>query len=212
MRVHHVERHLHGVKSELMSGRRLQHLKMDVRTLMSSETDVPYFALLLSLQRGFHPATFSEDPVRIGVANNFMKLQQINAFGLKPPKRFLNLLRRRLSRASVNLGHEKRFLPVAIPKRLAHANFALAAVIVPAVIEKINSAIQRRSDDADTLLLIRLHADVVAAQPDHRNFFVGAAQRARGKRSIGRIGEFVVERSDKSPRGRGLEKMSAIHT
>src|SRR4029077_1205822 len=70
-----------------------------------------------------------------------------------------------------------RALPIAVAQRLAHAHFAFAAVVVPAVVQKIDSVVQRRSNDADAFLLVFLIPYVIPAQPHHRNLFARASQR-----------------------------------
>ena len=51
---------------------------------------------------------------------------QVDVVGLQPPQRLVDLPGGRLLRAAVDLGHEKDLLAVAVAKRLAHADFALA--------------------------------------------------------------------------------------
>jgi len=53
--------------------------------------------------------------------------------GLEPPQRFINLRGRGLLGLAVNFGHEEGFVAVAVAQRLAHADFTVAVVVVPAV-------------------------------------------------------------------------------
>src|SRR5581483_11416337 len=111
---------------------------------------------------------------------------------------------------AVNLGHEKCFLAIAVAQCLSHALFAGAAIVIPAVVEEVDAAVERSANDADGLLLGR-RAKVIAADADDGNFLTAAAQ--------GPVRDGCV-RSARSPRaqraGHGdcrrlLEKISAIH-
>jgi hypothetical protein len=62
-----------------------------------------------------------------------MRLQQIDAIGLEPAKRLVDLARRRVLVAPVDLGHQEGALTIAVTERLAHADLALPVVVVPAV-------------------------------------------------------------------------------
>src|SRR5439155_9367643 len=72
-----------------------------------------------------------------------------------------------------------RALPVAVFQRLAHPRFARALVVVPAVVEKREAAIERAADDFDAQLFGHTRqADVPASQPNCRNTLTGAAKRS----------------------------------
>src|SRR4029077_14437738 len=60
----------------------------------------------------------------------------------------------------------------------AHADFTFAAVVVPAVVEKIDALIETYADDANAFLRIRLFAKMIATEPNERDFLSGAAQRS----------------------------------
>ena len=59
-------------------------------------------------------------------------LHEIDAIGLQPAQRLVELPRRLRFDAAVDLGHEEDLLAVAVPERLAHPDLALALVVVPA--------------------------------------------------------------------------------
>src|SRR2546421_1659342 len=149
---------------------------MDIRTLVARETDEANLACLLRLQDGLHPSTFGKNAIRVGVANHFVELEQIEPVSLESAQRLVNLTRGGGFGAPVDLGHEKRFLTIAVAQRVAHADFTLATIVVPAVVEKIDSLIKARADDANACLGIRLTAKVIATEPNERDFFFGAAQ------------------------------------
>src|SRR4029077_5452672 len=83
VRVHHVQRHLHGIEREAVSKSGLQHLQVDVGTFVASKSDVAQLALLLRFEDGFHPTAFGENAGSIGVANDLVKLHKIYMIGLQ---------------------------------------------------------------------------------------------------------------------------------
>src|SRR6516165_4985030 len=107
---------------------------MDIWTLVSSESDVADFALLLGLDDRFHASASRENALRIVVTDYFMKLHQVDVVGLKPAQRFFDLLGGGLLRSAVDLGHQESLLPIAVTKGFTHADFALAAVVIPTVV------------------------------------------------------------------------------
>src|SRR6266478_1713882 len=151
---------------------------MDVRALVAREANEANFACLLRLQDGFHPSVFGKNAIRVRVANDFVELEQIDPVGLQAAQRLVDLTRGSGFCASVNLGHQKRFFAVTIAQRIAHADFTLAAVVVPAVVEKIDALIETGADDANAFLWIGLFAEMIAAEPNERDFLFAAAQGA----------------------------------
>src|SRR2546426_10876079 len=98
--------------------------------------------------------------------------------GLEPPQGLVDLGRRRLAVAAVDLGHEKGLGPVAVAQRLSHPDLAPAAVVVPTIVEEGDAALDGPADDADALGRILLVADVIPADPDARDVGAGAAELA----------------------------------
>jgi hypothetical protein len=131
--------------------------------------------------------------------------------GLQAPQRFLNLISGGLFFSFFNLRHEKSLLPVAIAQGLAHADFALPVVVVPRVVEEIDTTVERGANDADTFLLVLLHAEVVAAKADHGNLFAGATKRAPGDARRLSLGVMVAKRSHEGGYGGGVQEATAIH-
>jgi len=70
--------------------------------------------------------------------------------------------------------HQKDFIAAAL-QTFAHPDFGFSTPILPAVVIKRDSAIDRLMDDFDRGLCIRGVAEVMAAEAKHRNFGVGAA-------------------------------------
>src|SRR4029077_9261729 len=142
---------------------------MNVATLMSGKTDVTDLTLFFRLEDCLHTAPGAHDPRRISLPNHLMKLQQINMVGLEAAERFFELFGGCFLCLTVDLGHEESLLPVAVPQRLTHADFALATVVVPAVVEEIHSIVERCAYQANAQLLVFRMANVVAAKADDGN-------------------------------------------
>src|SRR5712692_8514760 len=155
-------------------------MQMDVWALVACEADVANLASLSRLQDGFHRAPFRKNAVGIGVANYFVELEEIDPVGLKAAQRLVDLACSGGFGTPVDLGHEKRFLTIAVAQRVTHADFTLATVVVPAVIEKIDAFIETRADDANAFLRIRLFGEMIATESYKRNFLFAAAQRSIG--------------------------------
>ena len=141
---------------------------MDVGALVAREADESDFACLLRFQDGLHAPAFSKNAIR--VANDLVELEQIDPVSLKAAQRLVDLIRGGSFGAFVNFGHQKRFLAITVALRVAHADFTLAAVVVPAVVEKIDALVEARADDADAFPRIRLFAEMIAAEPNGRDF------------------------------------------
>src|SRR5260370_19939487 len=151
---------------------------MDVRALVTREADETDFARISRLQDGLHSSAFGKNAIRIGVANDFVELEQIDLVGLKAAQRLVDLTGSRSFGAPVNLGHHKRPLAILVPKRVAHADFPLSAVPVPAIIEKVDTLVEACSDDANAFLGIRLLAKMLATESYKRNSLFAADQGA----------------------------------
>src|SRR6266851_3457355 len=139
---------------------------MDVRTLVSCEADEADLARLPRIQDGLHPSAFGKNAIRVGVANHFVELEEINPVGLKTAQRLVDLACSGGFGAPVDLGHKKGFLAIAVAQRVTHADFTLATVVVPAVVEKIDAFIEARADDANAFLRFRLFAKMIATEPN----------------------------------------------
>src|SRR5256885_1688747 len=101
-------------------------------------------------------------------------LNQIDAVGLQPLQRRVDLLRRFLERPAIDLRHEKDLLAQAAAERLPHANFAGAFVVIPAVVEKVDAAIDGSPNDPDAERLIdMLERQMPSAKADRRHALAG---------------------------------------
>lgn len=129
-----------------------------------------------------------EARLRIAGPDDLVNLHQIDDVGAQTPHRLLELRRGHVLGAAVELGHEEHlFAPPAL-QSLAHALFALALVVVPAVVEERDAALHRRLHDADALALVLLHPDVKAPETDDGDAHAGFAQHAGGHLLAGDAG------------------------
>src|SRR5258708_30118961 len=159
---------------------------MNVRTLVTCEADKANLARLLGFKDGLHGSAVGENAVRVGVANHIVKLEEIDPVGLKAAQGLVDFARGGGLMATIDFGHEKSFLAITVTKRVAHADFALATVIVPAVIEKIDSVIDCGTNDANPLRLLEFRfAKMKSSEPHHGNLFSRAAERPAGDFSLG---------------------------
>src|SRR6267378_2469290 len=93
-------------------------------------------------------------------------------------KRFVELHGGGFFGLAVDFGHEESLLAVAVAQRLAHADFAGPVVVVPAVVEEVDAAVERGADDADRFLFVGLNPEMPAAQANHGDAFAAAAEPA----------------------------------
>src|SRR6267378_1087717 len=179
MRVHDIQRHLHGVKQEAVLSRHVEHVQMDVGILMSREADIPDLARSLPVDERTVGAFPVEDAMWIVIPQDLVMLHEIDAIGLQTLERLVELPRRFCIGSPVDLGHEKDLLSVAVPERLSHAGLALAVVVVPAVVQEVDATIDRRSNDPETELLVDpVQSEMPAPKADRGDSFPGPTQRA----------------------------------
>src|SRR5260370_17375861 len=98
---------------------------MNVWALVPCEADKTDLARLSGFHSGLHSTAFGKNAVRIGVANHFMKLEQVNPIRLQPPQRFIELRGCSSFISAIDFGHQKDLLPLPIPQRLPHPNSPL---------------------------------------------------------------------------------------
>src|SRR5208282_3030316 len=137
---------------------------MNVWTLVTREADKTNLACLFGFQYGLHRTAFSKNAIRIRIANHFMELEQVNSIRLQPPQRFIELVYGCRFGSAIDLGHQKSLLTITMPQRIAHANFALSPVVIPAVVEKIDAFVNSGPDNADALRDVALSGKVVTAK------------------------------------------------
>src|SRR5204863_3091521 len=96
-------------------------------------------------------------------------------------------------------------------QRLSHAHFALAIVVVPAVVEEVDAVVERRANNSDALLLIMLRAEVVSANPDHRHPLAGVSEGAIWDRRLGRIRKLLRHRTHNAGSSNSFQEIASIH-
>src|SRR2546430_11400855 len=153
---------------------------MDGGTLVAGEPDVADLAGALRRYHRFQRTVGPEHPLRVRHPDHLVELHEVDAVGLEPAQRLIDLLGRRVLVATVDLGHEKHFVAIAVAQRLSHADLARPTVVVPAVVEEVDSVVDGRADDADGFLLVRLPAEMVAAHADQRHHLSGAPKPTVG--------------------------------
>src|SRR5579863_8665339 len=127
---------------------------MDAGTFVARESDVANLARFLGLKRRFHASAGGEDAFGIGHADDFVKLQEIDIICLESAQRFLNLPRGGFLVTGVDLRHQESSLAIAVEKCLAHAKLAVPLVVVPAVVEKVESIVDCGANDAKAFGLL----------------------------------------------------------
>src|SRR5256712_4248503 len=176
MGIHHVQRHLHRIEREPVRPGGVEHPEMDGGTLVAGESDIADLPCALRRHHRLQRAVRPEHTLRIRHPDHLVELHEVDAVGLEPAQRLIDLLRRRLPVATVDLGHEKHFVAIAVAQRLSHADLARPTVVVPAVVEEVDSVVDGRADDADGFLLVSLPAEMVAAHADQRHHLSGASK------------------------------------
>ena len=140
MRVHHTERHLDGIETEVVRGGGRKHFEMDVGTLVACEPEETRLAGFLRGDERFHRAAGPEHVITVIHRADFVELEQVEMVGLEVVEGFVDLFLCAFAAATVDLGHQECAVAIAVSQRLAHAHFAFAGVIVPAVVEEVHAA------------------------------------------------------------------------
>jgi hypothetical protein len=124
---------------------------MHQRILVPGKTKVTQLSCLLRFDEGFHCSAIGENAVWVFESDDLVHLHQVDVIRLQPQEAFINLSSRGLFGAAINLGHEEGLLTVAVAQSLAHADFAGAVVIVPAVVHEGDPAVDGAANDPDAL-------------------------------------------------------------
>ncbi len=175
--VHDIDGHLDGVEVEAVLVRDFQHPPVDERVFVAGEADEADLAGLPRFQDGFQRTALGEDAVRVLHPQDFVELDQVQVVRLEPRQRLVELTGRRGFGTAVELGHQEHFPPVAaLRQRLAHADLAVAVVVVPAVVQKVDAPVHARVDELDPLGVAVGAADVEAAHADERDLLAGPSE------------------------------------
>ena len=136
---------------------------------MSREADVADLPGLPCGDERLDRAPRREDALGVGFADDLVDLHEIDPVGLEALERLVDLPRRGLALAAVDLRHEEDAVAVAVAERPPHPPLALAVVVVPAVVEERDAAVHGGADDPDALLVGGLDAHVASAEADDRH-------------------------------------------
>src|SRR5207248_9962128 len=121
-----------------------------------------------------------ENAMRILEPQDLVVLHEIDRVGLQTPQRLVDLSGRLFPRSAVDLRHYERTAPVAVAKRLAHTPLARAVVVVPAVVQERDAAVDGGANDSNREFFGDvLQTEMPAADADARNHLTRAAQRAQ---------------------------------
>src|SRR5271165_1773242 len=94
--------------------RNLEHMSVDLGTLVTGEPDVACFALLARPKHGFERATWREDALGLFHADHFVELQEVDVIGLQALQRLLELPSGAFGAATIDLGHQERLVSIAV--------------------------------------------------------------------------------------------------
>ena len=146
---------------------------------MTGESDVANLTGFPGCQKRFLGAALGKNAIGIVEADDFMMLYQVDVIRLEAFKRRVELRRCGLFGTTVDLCHQKYFLTIAIFQGLPHSHFALAFVVVPAVIHKRDATVDGSSHQANAFVLSEVVLrDVKSTHSDRRNCLSSASERA----------------------------------
>ena len=220
--VHNVDGHLYGVEVDAVLVGHVDHAEVDDGVFVTGEADVAEFACLLGGESGFHGSARGEDAVGVFHADDLVELDEVDHVGLESAEGLFELAVECGGGASVDFGHEEDLGAVAVAEGLAHADFADAVVVVPAVVHEGDAVVDGFVDEGDAVLGVGLASDVVSAEADGGDFFsggtevavehvgrLGAGDSGRGWRLGG--GREVGRGGGDAGGGGGFEEVSAFH-
>ena len=177
MRVKRIQWHLAGIEVELMTIGLGQHAQMNHGIFVSGEADVTDLARFFGIEHGLKVRCPLQRTGRDPQAGYFLvKLNQVDMAGLETLQRLVDLPGGGSLGPAIELSHEKGLLAIAVAESFSHADFALSVVVIPAIIEEIDAAIERGPDDGDADLGILRTADVMAPEANGGDFLAGVAE------------------------------------
>jgi len=149
MRIHYIQGHLHRIEAEAVIGSNFQHVQMNLRIFMPSETDVANLSGFPGVEHGFVGPALCEDTIRIIEANHFVMLNQVDMVRLQTSQRsFRSVSSRPLWSGRRSLSSEKLSGDIH-PATLFPSELHLALVIIPAVIHEADAAVNRGAHQPD---------------------------------------------------------------
>jgi hypothetical protein len=150
---------------------------MDPRIFVSRKAYESDLACFTGVDQGRIRSLRIKNAMRIFKPENLVVLNQIDPFDAEPPERFIQLPRGFLSRSPVDLGHEKTLFAISIAQCFPHPGFAGAVIVIPGIVEEIDSSIYRSPDDSNSEVLIDIwKSEVPSTKSDRGDLLASAAQ------------------------------------
>src|SRR5258705_3409649 len=179
MRVRDVQGHLNGVELESVLLGHLEHVQMNARILVPSESNVTNLSCVACFQQRRVRSFVVKDTVRIFEPENFMMLHEVDMVDIQTSQGFIQLPGSFLLRTSVNLCHKKRALTITIAKCFAHACLTCAFIVIPAVVHEVDALIYGCTNNANSQRFINMfQAEMPPSNSNSRHLFSGAAECA----------------------------------
>jgi hypothetical protein len=94
---------------------------------------------------------------------------------LETPQRFVDLHGGRFPGSPVELSHQEYAIAVSIAQSRSHAPLAFAQVVIPAIVQERNAAVDGASHDPDCVVGIFRDPQVEPPEPNGRNRFTRSA-------------------------------------
>ena len=122
-------------------------------------------------------AVLPDEQGGIVIEAHAVDLPKVQMIGSQAAQRLVEHMQRKrlVPPMRTHFRHEENVLPASL-QGAPHPNFALPPVILPAVIEKRNAAVDRLMDDALGGLLVRRVAEVMTTEPESRDAYSGFAK------------------------------------
>src|SRR5579862_1746603 len=155
---------------------------------MSGESDEANLAVFFSLGQRLGCSIRADKKFGIVVEAHAVDLPKIEMIGLQAAQRFFQHFESKRSVAPMRagLGHQKNFVAASF-QSCTHPEFGLAAPVLPAIVEKSDTAVDGLVDHFDCGLLIGRVAEMMASEAECRNFRISAAELSHGDGSGGRL-------------------------
>src|SRR5437879_2003854 len=119
---------------------------MDVRIFVTGESNEARLAGFARRFQRLVRAVGGEEAVRIIKPNRLVELEQVHVVRLETLKRFIDLFGGFLPGSAIELSHHESLLPIAILEGFTHTNLAFAVVVVPGIVQEIETAVERLLD------------------------------------------------------------------
>src|SRR5579862_9771900 len=162
--VERIQRHLHRIERKA----RPQHLQMDLGRLVAGEANEAHLALLFRLRQRLGRASRADKKLRIIIEPDAVNLPEVQVVGLQSAQGFLEHPhgKRGVPSVRANLGHKENLIPQYLEflKAFAHPVLRFPPVILPAIVKKRHSSVDRLANDLDRGFFILRVAEVMPSE------------------------------------------------